>query len=124
MMSGSEDNPVRLLAAAWEAANAVVTEWAEQTAALTRDAYRKLVSDPAVRAAWASWRVTVVWARQDCECSCATAHPGDVGVCDNQAVITRRFAAGQGGGEVDVPLCAPCAVAQGVAEMPGNSASG
>jgi len=32
-------------------------------------------------------------------------------------VITRRFAAGLGG-EVDVPLCAPCAVAQGVAEMP------
>jgi hypothetical protein len=42
---------------------------------------------------------------------------GDVGVCDNDAVITRRFAAGLGG-EVDVPLCAPCAVAQGVAEMP------
>ena len=123
MVSGSEDNPVRLLAAALEAASAVVTEWAEQTAALTRDAFHKLASDPAVRAAWESWRVTVVWTRQDCQCSCATAHPGDVGVCDNNAVITRRFAAAQGG-EVDVPLCAPCAVAQGVAEMPGNSASG
>ena len=123
MVSGSEDNPVRLLAAALEAASAVVTDWAQQKAALTRDAFHQLTSDPAVRAAWESWRVTLVWTRQDCECSCATAHPGDVGVCDNNAVITRRFAAAQGG-EVDVPLCAPCAVAQGVAEMPGNSASG
>jgi hypothetical protein len=123
MVSGSEDNPIRQLAAAWEAAGAVVTEWAEKTAALTREALRKLASDPAVRAAWETWRVTVVWARQDCGCSCATAHPGDMGVCDNDAVITRRVAAGLDG-EVDVPLCAPCAVAQGVAEMPGNSASG
>jgi hypothetical protein len=123
MVSGSEDNPVRLLAAAWEAASAVVAEWAEQTAALTREAFHKLASDPAVRAAWESWRITVVWTRQDCGCSCATAHPGDMGVCDNHAVITRRVATGLGG-EVDVPLCAPCAVAQGVAEMPGNSASG
>jgi len=123
MMSGSEDNPVRQLAAAWEAASAVVAEWAEQTATLTRKAFQKLVSDPAVRAAWESWRVTMVWTPQDCKCSCATAHPGDQGVCDNHAVITRRLADGLGA-EVDVPLCAPCAVAQGVAEMPGNSASG
>jgi hypothetical protein len=47
-----------------------------------------------------------------CHCPCATAHPEDKGVCDGSAVVTRRL------GETDVPLCAPCAVAQGVAEMP------
>jgi hypothetical protein len=32
-------------------------------------------------------------------------------VCDGQAVMSRKI------GEADVSLCAPCAVAQGVAEM-------
>jgi hypothetical protein len=32
-------------------------------------------------------------------------------VCDGRAVMTRRV------GGADVSLCAPCAVAQGVAEM-------
>jgi hypothetical protein len=116
-VSGSEQNPVRLLAAAWEAATDVVAEWADQTAAVTREALHKLANDPAVRAAWESWRVAVVWTRQDCGCVCARSHPDDVGVCDNRAVITRRVVAGSGGA-VDVPLCAPCAVAQGFAEMP------
>jgi hypothetical protein len=119
MVSGAEENPIRVLAAAWEAATDVVAEWAEQTAAATRDALHKLASDPAVRAALETWRVTLIWTRQDCGCSCARSHPDDVGVCDNRAVITRRVATGSGG-EMDVPLCAPCAVAQGVAEMPGN----
>ena len=35
----------------------------------------------------------------------------DAGVCDGQAIMTRRI------GDADVSLCAPCAVAQGVAEM-------
>lgn len=123
MVSGREDNPVRALAAAWEAATGVVAEWAEQTAAVAREAIHKLTSDPAIRAAVDSWRITLVWTRQDCRCVCTKAHPDDTGVCDNHAVITRRLATGQGN-SVDVPLCAPCAVAQGVAEMPGNSASG
>ena len=120
MVSGGEQNPVRLLAAAWEAATDVVAEWADQTAAVTRDAFQKLTNDPAVRAAWESWRVVLVWARQDCECVCARSHPDDMGVCDNRAVIKRRLAAGP---NADVALCAPCAVAQGVAEF-GSSASG
>lgn len=120
MVSGSQENPVRLLAAAWEAATDVVSEWAEQTAAVTRDAFEKLTNDPAVRAAWETWRIALVWTRQDCECVCARSHPDDIGVCDNRAVIKRRLAAGP---NADVALCAPCAVAQGVAEF-GNSASG
>jgi hypothetical protein len=122
MVSGGEENPMRVFAAAWEAATGVVAEWAEQTAAVTKDAFHKLASDPAVRAAWESWRIALVWTQQDCGCVCARSHPDDMGVCDNRAVIKRRLAAGLKG-EVDVPLCAPCAVAQGFAEF-GNPASG
>ena len=120
MVSSAEENPVRALVAAWEAATVVVAEWAEQTAAVTREAFLKLASDPAVRAALESWRIVLVWTRQDCDCVCARSHPDDIGICDNHAVIKRRLPAGLGG---DVALCAPCAVAQGVAEF-GNSASG
>ena len=115
-MSG-ENNPLRQLTAAWEAATAVVTEWAEQTAAITSEAFHKLSSDPAIRAVLESWRTTLVWGQRDCECVCARSHPDDLGICDKRAVITRRLPTDLGR-DVDVPLCAPCAVAQGVAEMP------
>src|SRR5215831_11570338 len=123
MVGGGEDNPVRALAAAWEAVTGVVAEWADQTAAVAREAIHKLAGDPAVRAAVESWRLTLIWTLQDCGCACARAHPDDTGVCDHRAVITRRLATGRDG-DVDVPLCAPCAVAQGVAELPGSSPSG
>jgi hypothetical protein len=48
-----------------------------------------------------------------CWCKCGTAHPED-DACDMDAVTTRRIghAAGQW---VDVPVCAPCAVAHATA---------
>jgi hypothetical protein len=116
-MSSDGDNPVQHFLAACEATAAVVAEWAERTATVTSEAFRKLASDPAIRAVMDDWRTTVVWTHRDCECSCATSHPDDVGICDKNAVITRRVTTALGG-DVDVPLCAPCAVAQGVAEMP------
>jgi hypothetical protein len=115
-MSNGADNPVRQLAAAWQAVTTAAAEWAERTAAVTSEAFRKLGSDPAIRAIVETWRTGPVWARHDCGCSCARSHPGDMGVCDGHAVITRRVAT-RLDGEVDVPLCAPCAVAQGVAEQ-------
>jgi hypothetical protein len=108
---------MRQLAAAWEAAAAVVTEWAEQTAAVTSEAFHKLANDPAIRAVMESWRTGPVWGRRECECVCARSHPDDMGICDKRAVITRRLPTGLGS-QMDVPLCAPCAVAQGVAELP------
>lgn len=117
-MSATGDSPLQQLAAAWHAAAAVAAEWAERTAAVTAEAFGKLTSDPAIRAAMETWRVAVVWQQRDCECLCAVSHPDDVGVCDHRAVITRRLPT-DGGGGMDVALCAPCAVAQGVAEMPG-----
>jgi hypothetical protein len=121
-VSDGGDNPLRQLAAAWEAATAVAAEWAERTAAVTSEAVQKtaaatseavqkLVSDPAIRAVLEGWRVSPLWARRDCECLCASSHPDDRGVCDHRAVITRRIS------DQEVPLCAPCAVAQGVAEQ-------
>jgi len=115
-MSDGGDNPVRQLVAAWEAVAAAASEWRERTAAVTSETFHKLASDPAVRAILETWRTGPVWARRDCACACARLHPDDVGVCDRHAVITRRLIT-QLDGEVDVPLCAPCAVAQGVAEQ-------
>ncbi len=108
-MGGDRDTPARQFTAAWEAAAAAMGEWAQRVAAATADAVGKL--DPAVRAAAEAARAALFWGRRDCHCLCAEAHPDDMGVCDGDAVMTRRL------GEVDVPLCAPCAVAQGVAEL-------
>src|ERR1035441_3066691 len=105
---------MRQLAAAWEAAAAVATEWADRTAAVTAEAFHKLATDPAVRAVLESWRISPLWVRRDCDC--AGSHPADGGVCDQRAVITRHLGTDQENG-VDVRLCAPCAVAQGVAEL-------
>lgn len=116
-MSGDGDNPVRQFAAAWEAVAAVASEWAERTAAVTNEAFQKLINDPAVRAVLAGWRIAPSWTGRDCDCVCARSHPDDPGVCDKRAVITRRLTTDLDG-DVDVALCAPCAVAQGVAEMP------
>ena len=120
MVSPAADSPLRQFAAACQAAAAVASEWAERTAEVTAEAVQKLASDPAVRAV--AWRIAAIWPPAGCECPCADAHPGDPGVCDDRAVITRRLrpAAEDGpAGGADIALCAPCAVAQGVAELPG-----
>jgi hypothetical protein len=114
-VSATGNSPLQQLGAAWRAAAAVAAEWAERTAAVTTESFHKLTSDPAIRAVMESWRASVVWPRA-CECPCAVSHPDDVGVCDHRAVITRRITTGSG--KAHVALCAPCAVAQGVAEMP------
>jgi len=118
MVSTTEDSPARQLLAAWQVATAVAAEWAERTAAVTAEAFHKFTSDPAVRAVGEAWRAMTGFPQRDCECACAASHPKDLRVCDHRAVITRRLPVGRDG-EADVPLCAPCAVAQGVAEMPG-----
>lgn len=78
--------------------------------AATSEAIEKI--DPAVRTALDAARAVIAGNWGACQCPCDTAHPQDMGVCDGRAVLTRRVR------EADMPLCAPCAVAQGVAEMP------
>ena len=106
-MSGSANDPARQFAAAWEAASDALSEWAQRVGDATTEALEKL--DPAVRAAIEAGRDALIG--HDCRCVCGTAHPNDLGVCDHRAVMTRRQ------GNANVPLCAPCAVAQGFAEM-------
>ncbi len=102
-------DPARQFAAAWQAAAAALDQWRKQVAAATAEAADKL--DPALRAALEAARAALAGHRGACQCSCAAAHPQDKDVCDGGAVLTRRL------GAAEVPLCAPCAVAQGVAEM-------
>jgi hypothetical protein len=109
-MAGNADNPGRQFAAAWQAAASALGEWRQRVAKATSEALDKL--DPAVRAAMEAGRAAFAGDWRTCHCPCGTAHPDDKGVCDGSAVLTRRL------DEADVSLCAPCAVAQGVAEFP------
>jgi hypothetical protein len=104
------DSPGRQLAAAWQDAVAALGQWRKQVTVATAEALDKL--DPAVRAALEAARAALAGNWGACQCPCATAHPQDKEVCDGSAILTRRVR------EADMPLCAPCAVAQGVAEMP------
>jgi hypothetical protein len=117
-MTSGEQNPVRQFAAAWQAAAEVAAEWMQRAGQVTADSIRKLNSDPAVQEFLETLRNTFqVVVSRECECSCADSHPDDIGVCDRRAVITRRLPGGVHG-KAEIALCAPCAVAQGVAEMP------
>ena len=109
-MADEAGNPGRQLAAAWQAATAALGEWRQQVSAASSEALDKL--EPAIRAAVEAGRSALSGDWHACRCQCRTAHPDDAGVCDGRAVLTRRT------GQADVRLCAPCAVAQGVAEMP------
>ncbi len=112
-MDSDRNDPVQQFIAAWDAASAAVAKWAERTAAALGDAVGKL--DPAIRTTLENWGI-VPRNLGSCECLCAMKHPDDVGVCDGEAVITRRVTTVLDG-DMDVPLCAPCATAQGFAEM-------
>jgi hypothetical protein len=109
-MGDQRDNPRQQLAAAWQAATAALGQWREQVTEATTEAMEKL--DPAVRSALEAVRATVVGNWGACQCPCSTAHPQDKDVCDGTAVMTRQRE------DADLHLCAPCAVAQGFAEMP------
>lgn len=109
-MADDPVNPGQQFAEAWQAARAALDQWRQQVTAATAEARDKL--DPAVRSALDAARAVLAGKWGACQCACATAHPQDTGVCDGRAVMTRRLDG------ADVPTCAPCAVAQGVAEMP------
>jgi hypothetical protein len=110
-MGDYPDNPRRQFAAAWQAAADALGQWRKQVTAATAEALDKL--DPAVRAAMEAARAAAAGNWGACQCPCATAHPQDLNVCDGKAVLSRQR------GPAPLPICAPCAVAQGVAEMPG-----
>jgi hypothetical protein len=108
-VSGEADHPGQQIRAAWGAASDAVNEWTKRISDATHEALDKI--EPAVRAAVDAGRSAVTGEWRNCRCRCETSHPDDQGVCDGRAVMTRRV----GGSEVS--LCAPCAVAQGTAEL-------
>ena len=110
-MDGDAGKPGQQFRAAWQAAAEAMNEWSRRISEATHEALEKI--EPAVKAAVEAGRSAVTGDWRDCRCQCHTAHPDDSGVCDGRAVMTRRV------GEADVSLCAPCAVAQGFAEMKG-----
>jgi hypothetical protein len=57
--------------------------------------------------------------RRPCLCLCARAHPADRGICEMfDAVITGRHRFDVLG-NIDVPLCAPCAAARAADKFAG-----
>ena len=108
-MDGEAGKPTQQFRAAWQAAADAVNEWSRRVSEATHEALDKI--EPALRAAVEAGRSAMTGEWRDCKCRCDTGHPADLGVCDGRAVMTRRV------GGADVSLCAPCAVAQGVAEM-------
>ena len=109
-MSGETEGPAQQFSDALQAAATAMGKWRQQVAAATSEALEKI--EPAARAAVAAARAALTGDRGGCQCSCRLAHPDDLGICDGKAVLTRRL------DDAEVSLCAPCAVAQGVAEMP------
>ncbi len=63
---------------------------------------------------------TVTYEHRPCHCLCARTHPGDKGICEASGAVTTRHYDTPLLGPVDVPLCAPCAVAQFLAEVTGH----
>lgn len=110
VMGENSDAPGQQFVVAWQIAAAAVDQWRKQVTAATAEARDNL--EPAARAALEAARALLGGSLRPCQCSCDRAHPQDKGVCDGAAVMSRRV------GAADVQLCAPCAVAQGVAEMP------
>jgi hypothetical protein len=108
-VNGDASKPSQQFRAAWQATADAMSEWSRRVSQATHEALDKI--EPAVRAAAEAGRSAMTGEWRNCRCQCRTAHPSDTGVCDGRAVMTRSV------GGADVSLCAPCAVAQGVAEM-------
>jgi len=81
------------------------------------DAVAEVANRPEVRAAIE--RVEKAMRRRPCLCLCARAHPDDGAICEVfDAVTTGQYRSGWLG-DVDVPLCAPCAAARAARHFAG-----
>jgi hypothetical protein len=79
------------------------------------DALGEMANRPEVRAVFerAEWLAQ----RRPCLCFCARAHPDDRGICETfGAVITGQHASDLLG-DIDIPICAPCAAARAAREF-------
>ena len=81
------------------------------------DALADVANRPEVRAVIE--RAEKAMRHRPCLCFCARAHPADHSICEMfDAVITGQYSSDLLG-DVDVPLCAPCAAARAVHEFTG-----
>jgi hypothetical protein len=79
------------------------------------DALSEVASRPEVQAVFQRAEKTL--RRRPCLCFCSRAHPADHGVCEVfDAVITGQYSS-DWLGDIDVPLCAPCAAARAAHEF-------
>jgi len=79
------------------------------------DAIAEVASRPEVRAVIE--RAEKAIRRRPCLCFCPRAHPADRGICEMfDAVITGQYSSDLLG-DVQVPLCAPCAAARAAHEF-------
>lgn len=89
----------------------------------TLDAISEAASRPEVRAV--IHRAEKVMRLRPCLCWCPRAHPEDRGICEVlDAVITGHLSSATLGemlGEMDVPICAPCAAARAAREFDGGT---
>jgi hypothetical protein len=84
----------------------------------TLDAITEAASRPEVRAVID--RAEKIMKLRPCLCWCPRAHPADRGICEMlDAVITGQHSSAVLG-EMDVPICAPCAAARAAREFDGD----
>jgi hypothetical protein len=79
------------------------------------DAIAEMANRPEARAVFE--RAERAMRHRPCLCFCPRAHPSDRGICEVlDAVITGQYSSDLLG-DVDVPLCAPCAAARAAREF-------
>jgi hypothetical protein len=79
------------------------------------DALAGFISRPEVQAVFERAERTL--RRRPCLCFCQRAHPEDRGICETfDAVVSGRHSSDLFG-DIDVPLCAPCAAARAAREF-------
>jgi hypothetical protein len=117
MSETEQPDPAKALTEGFRALGRVASEWLEQWRPVI-NALAEFASRPEVRAAVEQAQARrLLREAQPCHCLCGKMHPADKGICCfSDAVTTRRFATAALG-PVEVPLCAPCLVAQGFADL-------
>lgn len=98
-----------------EYADAVIRGMSAWTATPQFRALAEIAADPRVQAAVEeAKRRRAAGVPRACHCLCGRSHPAVVNVCDAHRPVAARRYVTDALGDVDVPLCGPCAAAQGV----------
>jgi hypothetical protein len=92
-----------------------VTDWLESR----RRMLAEFTSRPDVQAV-IRYGLVMDQAGRPCWCRCGQTHPDDQGICEKLDAITSRWYRSDLLGDVEVPLCAPCAAAQAAREFAGS----